>query len=65
MVDDEETMRNLQLLEYYKEQLNLLELQSNHVQTVLAEYHKAKMTIEHLSDTEETSDLPPPGFRCK
>lgn len=57
MTKEEEIAKNLSVIEYYKEQLNSLDMQAQLVQAALAEYHKAKMTVEQLSNADEKSDI--------
>ena len=57
MTKEDEITKNLSLIEYYKEQLNALDIQSQYLQVALADYYKAKMTIEQLQKTKEKSDI--------
>ncbi len=57
MTDDQEVTRYLTLIEYYKEQINSVEYQMQYVQFALAEYNKAKLTIESLQNTEHTTEM--------
>lgn len=54
---EEEITRNLALIEYYKEQLNALDYQTQFIQAALADYYKAKITIEQLHKTDENSEI--------
>jgi prefoldin alpha subunit len=53
----EDVVRNLSLMEYYKEQLDSLNVQMQYMQAALVEYHKAKMTIERLHESGEKSEI--------
>jgi prefoldin alpha subunit len=54
---EEEITKNLALIEYYKEQLNAIDYQTQFMQAALADYYKAKITIEQLQKTDEKSDI--------
>ncbi|MBN1860253.1 MAG: prefoldin subunit alpha [Candidatus Thermoplasmatota archaeon] len=57
MVKDEEITRNLTLIEYYKQQLESIDLQLQYLQSTLAEYQRAKITVEQLQTADEKSAL--------
>jgi prefoldin alpha subunit len=57
MTKEEDITRNLTLIEYYKQQLESIDLQIQYLQTTLADYQRAKMTVEHLHTVEENADL--------
>ena len=57
MTIEEEITKNLSLIEYYKDQLNSLELQSQYLQAALADYHKGKITIEQLEKIDDPSEI--------
>jgi prefoldin alpha subunit len=57
MTKEEEITRNLTLIEYYKQQLESIDMQLQYMQTTLADYQRAKITIEQLHDATENSDL--------
>lgn len=57
MTKEEEITKNLSLIEYYKEQINALDLQSQYLQAAYADYYKAKMTIEQLHKAKDESDI--------
>jgi prefoldin alpha subunit len=57
MTKEEDITRNLTLIEYYKQQLESIDLQIQYLQTTLADYQRAKMTVEHLHAVEENADL--------
>ena len=57
MTTEEDVTRNLTLIEYYKEQLSSLDMQMQYLQAAMADYQKAKMTIEQLEKTEEKTDI--------
>lgn len=54
---EEEITRNLALIEYYKEQLNAIDYQTQYIQAALADYYKAKITIEQLHKADENSEI--------
>ena len=57
MTKEDEITRNLTLIEYYKEQLNAVDMQTQLMQAALADYHKAKITIEHLEKADKNSEI--------
>ena len=57
MTKEEEITKNLSLIEYYKEQLNSVDIQTQYMQAALTDYHKAKLTIEQLHNADENSDI--------
>jgi prefoldin alpha subunit len=57
MTKDEEITRNLTLLEYYKQQLESIDMQLQYLQSTLADYQRAKITIEQLYAVDESSEL--------
>ena len=57
MTKDEEITRNLTLLEYYKQQLESIDMQLQYLQSTLADYQRAKITIEQLHAVDESSEL--------
>ena len=57
MTKEEEITKNLSLIEYYKEQLNSVDIQTQYMLAALTDYHKAKLTIEQLHNTDENSDI--------
>jgi prefoldin alpha subunit len=57
MTKDEELSEYMALIEYYKEQLNALEMQFSYVQAAIADYMKAKMTVEQLSNMEKDAEI--------
>ena len=57
MTIEEEINKNLSLIEYYKDQLNSLELQSQYLQAALTDYHKGKITIEQLEKIDDPSEI--------
>ena len=48
MTKEEEITRNLTLLEYYKQQLESIDMQLQYLQSTLADYQRAKITVEQL-----------------
>ena len=57
MTKEEEITRNLTLIEYFKQQLESIEMQLQYLQSTLVEYQRAKMTVEHLSAVDDNSDI--------
>ena len=57
MTKEEEITRNLTLLEYYKQQLESIDMQLQYLQSTLADYQRAKITIEQLHAVDESSEL--------
>jgi prefoldin alpha subunit len=57
MTKDEELTRYMTLIEQYKEQMNSLETQSSYLQAAVADYNKAKITIENLCKTSKGEEI--------
>jgi len=57
MTKDEELTKYMALIEQYKEQMNTLEMQSQYLQAAIADYNKAKITIEQLSNTDTGTEI--------
>ncbi|MBN2066584.1 MAG: prefoldin subunit alpha [Candidatus Thermoplasmatota archaeon] len=57
MTKDEELSRYMALIEYYKEQLSLLDTQMSYVQAAMNDYAKAKITVDHLQQQEKDAEL--------
>ena len=57
MIKEDEITKNLALIEYYKEQLDSIDMQTQYLQAAIADYHKAKITIEQLDKTEDGADI--------
>lgn len=57
MTSEEEINKNLSILEYYKEQLSAVDMQSQMMQAAIADYFKAKMTLEQLKKTGENQEV--------
>jgi len=57
MAKDEEITRNLTLIEYYKQQLESIDLQLQYLQSTLADYQRAKLTVEQLHTVDENSEV--------
>ena len=57
MVNEEELSQYLALIENYKEQLNSLQNQYSYLQAAVADYLKAKLTLEHMQKTEEGTEI--------
>jgi prefoldin alpha subunit len=57
MTKEEEITRNLTLIEYYKQQLESIDMQLQYLQSTLADYQRAKMTVEQLHALDENSEI--------
>lgn len=57
MTKEEEITKNLTLIEYYKQQLESIEMQLQYLQSTLMDYQRAKMTVEQLSAVDDNSDV--------
>jgi len=57
MTKEEEITRNLSLIEYYKQQLESIDMQLQYLQSTLADYQRAKITVEQLHAVDENSEL--------
>ena len=57
MTEQEELSRYMVLMETYKEQIEQLEIQYQYLLAAIADYQKAKMTLENLSKAKEGSEI--------
>jgi len=57
MTKDEELAKYVAQIEQYKEQLNSLEIQSSYLQAAIADYRKAKMTLNHLGKEDKNTEI--------
>ena len=57
MTKEEEITRNLTLIEYYKEELNAIEVQIQYMQAAIADFHKAKLTVQQIQNAEINSEI--------
>jgi prefoldin alpha subunit len=57
MNKDEELNRYMVQIEQYKEQMGQLEMQFQYIHATLADYNKAKMTLENLSNADVGSEV--------
>jgi len=57
MTKEEDITKNLTLIEYYKQQLESIDLQLQYLQSTLMEYQRAKMTVEQLSSVDTNSEI--------
>ena len=57
MTKEEEITKYLSLIEYNKEQINSIEIQSSYLQAAIADYYKAKMTIENLKKEDKDTEI--------
>jgi|YNPNPStandDraft_1061719.scaffolds.fasta_scaffold10014_6 prefoldin alpha subunit len=56
-MSQEELMRNISIIEYYKEQLNAIDAQLQYLQAMVEDNFKAKITLEQLKKTLGESDI--------
>ena len=57
MTKEEEITKNLTLIEYYKQQLESIDMQLQYLQSTLMDYQRAKMTVEQLSGVDDNSEV--------
>ena len=57
MTKDEELQKYMVMIENYKEQIGQIEMQQQYVQAAIADYTKAKLTLENLGKADEKSDI--------
>jgi len=57
MTKEEEITRNLTLIEYYKQQLESIDMQLQYLQSTLADYQRTKITVDQLHRIDENSEL--------
>ena len=57
MGNEEEITKNLTMIEYYKEQLNSIDMQAQYLQAAVADFHKAKITVEQLHKADDKSEI--------
>jgi len=57
MTKEEEITRNLTMIEYYKEQLNSIDMQLQYMQAAIADFYKAKLTVENIKKTTDQSEI--------
>ena len=57
MAKEEEITKNLTMIEYYKEQLNSIDMQAQYLQAAIADFYKAKLTVEQLHKTSDQSEI--------
>jgi prefoldin alpha subunit len=57
MTKEEEITKNLTMIEYYKQQLESIDAQLQYLSTVLAEYQRAKMTVEQLHAADPNTEV--------
>ena len=57
MTREEELSKYMILIENYKEQLNSLDMQYSYLQAAIADYAKAKMTLEQLSKKDDSAEI--------
>ena len=54
---EEDITRNLTLIEYYKQQLESIDMQIQMLQNALAEHQRARVTVDQLKDTQTKTDV--------
>jgi prefoldin alpha subunit len=54
---DDELNKMMNLLEYYKEQMGQLEMQSQYIQAAIVDYNKVKITIENLDKEDKNAEV--------
>ena len=57
MTKEEDVTRNLSVIEYYKQQLESIDMQIQYLQAAIADSQKGKMTLEHIHDAEKNADI--------
>ena len=57
MTKEEEITRNLTLIEYYKEELKAIEIQIQYMQAAIADYQKAKLTVQQIQNADINSEI--------
>jgi prefoldin alpha subunit len=57
MTKEEEITRNLTLIEYYKQQLESIDVQLQYLQDALGDFQRAKMTVEQVHNADENSEI--------
>lgn len=57
MTKDEELAKYMALIEQYKEQMNSIEMQSQYLQAAIADYNKARLTLEQLNNTDTGTEM--------
>jgi len=57
MNKDEELQRYMMQIEQYKEQLTNLEMQISYTQSAVAEYNRAKVTVENLEKLDKETEM--------
>ena len=57
MTKENEIATNLSMIEYYKEQMAYIDMQIQYLQAAVADYHKAKITVEQLDKTKGVDDI--------
>ena len=57
MGNEQDIQKNLQILEYYKEQLANVDMQMQYTQAALADIYKAKLTIKELKDADGDAEV--------
>lgn len=57
MAQEDEITRNLTLIEYYKQQIESLDMQLQMLQSALADHQRARLTVDQLRDCEGKTDI--------
>ena len=57
MAENEDMNRYMAMIEYYKEQMQQIEMQLNYVQTAINDYNRAKITLDNFIKSEKGADV--------
>ena len=57
MTKEEDINKNLTLIEYYKQQLESIDMQLQYLQSTLTDYQRAKITVGELHSADENSEI--------
>jgi prefoldin alpha subunit len=57
MTQEDEITRNLTLIEYYKQQMESLDLQLQMLQSALSDHQRARVTVESLQTVDGKTDV--------
>ncbi|MEM0493156.1 MAG: prefoldin subunit alpha [Candidatus Thermoplasmatota archaeon] len=55
-MSEEEVMKNLSVIEYYKEQLSYIDAQLQYLQAMIEDNLKSRMTLEQLKKNQDVSE---------
>ena len=57
MAENEDINKYMAMIEYYKEQLQNIELQMNYVQSAINDYNRAKITLENMQNADKEKEI--------